>query len=218
LYTFIELPLSRIGRGGWGVRGRGHRLDTPIRIPIDGLSSEGYAMAKAKEIKLSAEEMGCGDFAFAIVGESYYQPAIHAAMAKAIRNKRNMLQFAAVVIRETDNPVDKDAIAVYAAGGGKIGHFSEEDAQRHKMTFLGLAANKKVASCQAIIIGETMPTQGVVLDFNDDGVQRAVRIDTPPPGRPAARPQKIDRTPKPAGQGTLLGEVWIAVRKLLHLR
>ncbi|MBE0610125.1 MAG: hypothetical protein IH609_12140 [Dehalococcoidia bacterium] len=122
-----------------------------------------------KTVTLSAEELGCGQFDFNIVGESKYQNEIKAAAEKANRNARGYLQFRAVIVLEPENRFDPNAIAVYAEGGGKLGYFSREDAVQQNSPLRRLAARRKAACCQAIIVGEQQPSLGVVLDYDDTG-------------------------------------------------
>jgi hypothetical protein len=68
-----------------------------------------------------------GDELVAVVGESNYQAAIRAACG-ARRGEAVSFDCVATLICEPDNQFDRNAIAIYAVNGGKVGYLSRGDA------------------------------------------------------------------------------------------
>jgi hypothetical protein len=106
-----------------------------------------------------------------IVGESHRQDALKLVATKTTGSAqflndlsghaRKVAQqeldgrwFRAVLIREPDNPVDRNAIAVFADGVGRIGYLTRDDAIDYQVIFDALKRhNCTVASCPAFLIG-----------------------------------------------------------------
>lgn len=64
--------------------------------------------------------------------------------------------FRAALLREPDNPVDANAIAVHAVGVGHIGYLSREDAIAYSPIFSALERHgTTVGTCPAFLIGGT---------------------------------------------------------------
>ncbi len=116
-------------------------------------------------VDLELRALDCGDHGdcgFAIVGESNYQPALR-RIAKRSRF------FRAVLIPETSNPYDPNAIRVFAQDGGTIGYLSRDNALEYREVFALLSRYGHVGACRAKLIGGMpgKPTLGVLIDLKD---------------------------------------------------
>jgi hypothetical protein len=87
-----------------------------------------------------------------VVGESNYQAAL-AALAGPKRSGGVELEIRAVLVREPENPYDRNAVAIYASGGGKVGYLSREDAVAYSGLLEVCAADGSVGACEAVILG-----------------------------------------------------------------
>jgi hypothetical protein len=102
-------------------------------------------------------------------GESHYQDALRRVAAKVATRTAptdlaltstagldGVLWFDAVLIPEHHNPHDANAIAVYAAGGGKVGYIPREKAADYRPVFdLILVEGYKAGTCPAFLTGGT---------------------------------------------------------------
>jgi HIRAN domain len=76
----------------------------------------------------------------------------------------------AVLVREPDNPKDRDAIAVHAQGGGKLGYLTRENAHRYGQVFESLEKRGyEAAACPAMLTGGGGESYGVVLAISAPG-------------------------------------------------
>ena len=87
-----------------------------------------------------------------MVGESHYQATL-AEVAGPKRPGGVEIEIQAVLVREPDNPYDRNAVAVYAGGGGKVGYLSREDAVAYSGLLEQCAADGSVGACEAVILG-----------------------------------------------------------------
>lgn len=74
--------------------------------------------------------------------------------------------FRALLLREPDNPVDPDAVAVHANGIGRIGYLNADDAVEYGPVFDALGRHgRTVGACPAMLIGGTpgKPNYGALL-------------------------------------------------------
>lgn len=93
------------------------------------------------------------------VGESHYQPAIRAAAAGYGRLCR------ATLMREPENPFDRDAVVVQI-NGETVGYLSRGDAQRYRTRLRAL--DRPIEIPAKLIGGEPgKPSFGVLLDCRD---------------------------------------------------
>jgi hypothetical protein len=122
-----------------------------------------------------------------IVGESYRQDELHALSgrttdagpfrqdlvdyaAEVADNEPDRRWFMAVLTREPDNPKDRQAIAVHAQGGGKLGYLKREDAQRYGRVLQSLEKRGyEAAACPAMLTGGGSGSYGVVLAISAPG-------------------------------------------------
>jgi hypothetical protein len=89
-----------------------------------------------------------------IVGESFRQGEIEKLRAHVIATTGGS-QFTAVLIPEPSNPVDANAVAVYAEGFGLVGYLSGEKAPRWAPLLHEFRAlSKSVVGCNGIIRGD----------------------------------------------------------------
>jgi hypothetical protein len=106
-----------------------------------------------------------------IVGESYRQDILRTVAAHASDSSRFLDDltgyarkraesvpgrrwFQAALIREPDNPADRNAIAVHASGFGRIGYLSREDAVAYAHVFDELGRQGcSIGACPAFLIG-----------------------------------------------------------------
>jgi hypothetical protein len=133
-----------------------------------------------------------------VVGESYRQEAL-ARVASGCTDRSPYLGeltgyararakededgrwFRALLLREPDNPVDRDAVAVFADGVGHIGYLSSEDAVEYGPVFDALGRRgRTVGACPAILIGggPGKPNYGALLCLS--APQRVIQdLDSP---------------------------------------
>jgi hypothetical protein len=118
-----------------------------------------------------------------VVGESYRQDVLRRVAADATDcspflddlsgyARRRAEQdidtkwFQAALVREPDNPVDSNAIAVHASGYGLVGYLSRDDAPAYLPIFRALERHHcAVGSCPGFLIGGVpgKPSYGVLL-------------------------------------------------------
>lgn len=94
----------------------------------------------------SANLPGPGDFAFEIVGESNYQPALRRIAGRGeVRH-----ECVATVIMEDSNPHDDKAVRV-DIDGETVGYFARQAARSYRKQ---MAAHGRIeATCNAVIVG-----------------------------------------------------------------
>ena len=131
-----------------------------------------FGKKSSSEMTLSAEEISCGDFHLEIVGESNYQDELQ-RIAAGRTEKRERVEFKVVLVPEPDNRYDKNAVAVYAVGGGVVGYLSRELAEEYQHainSFIG--ATKSHPSCNAVMAGGYGEKRsiGVWLDLDTDAL------------------------------------------------
>src|SRR4051794_17829746 len=72
-----------------------------------------------------------GETRVAVVGESHYQREL-AAIAGPKRVRGVQVGVRAVLVPEPDNEYDRNAVAIYVNGRGKVGYLGRDDAVRYK--------------------------------------------------------------------------------------
>src|SRR5262245_11011731 len=75
-----------------------------------------------------------------VVGESHYQDALWQAVGRRT-TERVRVEIQAVLVAESDNAYDRNAIAVWT-GGNKVGYLSREDAEAYRPGLLALQARE----------------------------------------------------------------------------
>ncbi|HET8628479.1 MAG TPA: HIRAN domain-containing protein [Thermomicrobiales bacterium] len=82
---------------------------------------------------------------------------------RAANPRKGRIELTAILACEPDNPHDPAAVAVYVAGGRRVGHLSREDARAYQPLLQRLAAEGQIAACEALVIGgrEEAPTFGM---------------------------------------------------------
>jgi len=86
-----------------------------------------------------------------VVGESHYQDAL-LAIVGGKRPQSVRIPTQATLVPEPDNPYDPNAVAVYVAGR-KVGHLPRPAAQAFAPVGKGLAEQRQIGVCSAIITG-----------------------------------------------------------------
>lgn len=124
--------------------------------------------AEKSTVQLSVIEL-CEDGYCAVVGESFYQDALRATSRASSVGPEGRPEFTAVLVREPDNPYDKNAIAVYSTEG-KIGHLSREAALTYADLFSEVTRRGyHGGACAAYLTGgePDKPSFGIVLRLAD---------------------------------------------------
>jgi len=132
-----------------------------------------------KEIKVTALDLSSGDFNLDIVGESYYQDELR-RIAAGRTERRERVEFRAVLLPEPDSEYDPRAVAVHAERGGVIGHLSREDAALYQPMIVALQKTRsRYPACRAILKGGYGEKRyiGVVLDLDVDALLRESLTD-----------------------------------------
>jgi len=80
-----------------------------------------------------------GDVGLQVVGESFYQDALRQVIAGDARN-RVRVEIVAVLMAETDNPYDPNAVSIWI-DGLRVGHLSRADAARYRPGLLALESS-----------------------------------------------------------------------------
>lgn len=86
-----------------------------------------------------------GGNAVEIVGESHYQAALE-QVAGGKTDRATEAQAIAYLVREPDNPFDRNAVAVYILGQ-KVGHLSRDDAEEYAPLLDELWEKEMVQGC-----------------------------------------------------------------------
>lgn len=107
---------------------------------------------------------------FEVVGESHYQRTLRAADGGRLA-AGEYVQVPCLIVPEPLNPYDKNAIAVYIDGQGKVGHSSREDATEYRTLARRLIEQGAVGSCGGNLIGGQDETTsiGVCLSIKEPG-------------------------------------------------
>ncbi len=91
------------------------------------------------------------DGRLSVVGESHYQPALHAAVAgRNAQGFDNAVPVTAVLVPEPSNPYDGNAVRVDVAGR-LVGYLAREDAVQYQPPLLDLAQRGLQGACPAFI-------------------------------------------------------------------
>jgi hypothetical protein len=118
-----------------------------------------------------------------VVGESFYQDALWRVVG-ARTNERVRLEIQAVLIAETDNPYDENAISVWI-NGMKVGHLSREDAEAYRPGLLVLQAREgKAIALRGVIVGGGVRLDGpgfLGVWMSHDPVDFGIAAIVPPP-------------------------------------
>jgi hypothetical protein len=86
---------------------------------------------KSQEKTIPAVDMSTGDYRQPIVGEAHYQDELR-SIADGRTEKGERVEFRVVLIPETKNKYDANAVAIHAENGGVIGYLSREDAAEYQ--------------------------------------------------------------------------------------
>lgn len=125
---------------------------------------------------------GVGAYAIAIVGESRRQVVLR-ELAGDRRKRGEEVFFTAVLLPESDNPADPNAIKVHISGGAQVGYLSAEDAAEYFPVIERITDAQKIATCKGRLIGGTQGkwSIGVVLDLAapSEIAQRVTLADQP---------------------------------------
>lgn len=115
------------------------------------------AQTRSFESAIYAGHMDLG-----VVGESYYQENLWEIVGKwRSPHDRLSVEIHAVLIAETDNPYDENAISVWVSGL-QVGHLSREDAQRYRPGLMALQMRTgRVIALRGVIAGAGMRDDGL---------------------------------------------------------
>ena len=94
---------------------------------------------------------GDGDYKFEVVGESYHQDAL-AKICGGHCEDGHELETTALLVPESDNPHDANAVAVYI-DGEKVAHLSRADALDYRRAMASQGFSGLIAHCDAMIVG-----------------------------------------------------------------
>ncbi len=96
-----------------------------------------------------------------VVGESHYQDSLWRLVGgRGLPEERVRVDMVAVLVSETDNPYDANAVAVWI-GGLKVGYLSRADAQRYQPGLLALQRKHgKPIALAGVIVGGGMRPDG----------------------------------------------------------
>jgi hypothetical protein len=92
-----------------------------------------------------------GDELIAAVGESHYQPALHAASGARL-GEVVAFDCLAVLVPEPDNPYDANAVMVQV-DANLVAYLSREDAASYRSAVQSAATSQRVIACNARIAG-----------------------------------------------------------------
>ena len=127
---------------------------------------------KPQDKTVSVVDVGTGDFGQPIVGESHYQEQL-SSIAAGRTAKGERVEFRVVLVPEPSNKYDPNAVAVYAADGGIVGHLPREDAEEYQRAIAAFIKTRgKYPSCSATMAGGRgdKKTIGVWLDIDLDAL------------------------------------------------
>jgi hypothetical protein len=147
--------------------------------PRDSTSTHGRRVSKpALDVVLYG-----GGHELEVVGESHYQDALWQAVGRRT-TERVRVEIQAVVVAESDNAYDPNAISVWIAGN-KVGHLSREDAEAYRPGLLELQAREgKSIGLRGIIVGGGVRQDGpgfLGVCMSHDPVDFGVAAIVPPP-------------------------------------
>jgi hypothetical protein len=110
-------------------------------------------------------------FDFEVVGESNYQAAL-AKLAGTHGDESPHLEVQALLVPETDNPHDKNAVRVVLSGM-TVGYLARDDAGSFRRRLSGRKLTGQVTSCDAVIVGGFVGKDGKRASYG-------VRLDMKP--------------------------------------
>jgi hypothetical protein len=144
-----------------------------------------------------------GDVTLQVVGESHYQDALWALVGGLSREHRNH-DITAILVAETDNPYDADAISVWI-DGQKVGYLSRDDAARYRPGLLALERRSQIpVALEGVIAGG---------GERDDGLGKLgvfLRHDPTDFGLPGPRPARSQsRRPRTGRSEVDAGVAWL---------
>lgn len=97
----------------------------------------------------AGEIVGNSDFDYEIVGESFYQQALSLICGGKTETGHNLFTTATLIL-ESDNPYDRNAVAVYIAGY-KVGHLNRREAAAFRSILADVGLHQ--ASVDAVVVG-----------------------------------------------------------------
>jgi tetratricopeptide (TPR) repeat protein len=101
-----------------------------------------------------------GNHDLEVVGESYYQDALWQVVGGRTTD-RVRANVRAILVPETDNPYDSNAISVWI-DGRKVGHLSREDASDYRAGLLALEAREQCRiALEAVVVGGGIRANGL---------------------------------------------------------
>jgi hypothetical protein len=118
-----------------------------------------------------------------VVGESFYQDALWQQVG--VRStERVRMEVQAVLVAESDNAYDPNAISVWI-GGMKVGHLSRDDAEAYRPGLLSLQAReRKSIGLRGVIVGGGVREDGpgfLGVWLSHDPADFGIRAIVPPP-------------------------------------
>lgn len=118
-----------------------------------------------------------------VVGESHYQEALWRVVGGRTR-ERVRREVQALLVAETDNPHDHNAVSVWI-GGMKVGHLSREDAEAYRPGLLALQAREgKSIALRGVVVGGGIRQDGpgfLGVWMSHDPTDFGVAAIVPPP-------------------------------------
>ncbi len=134
------------------------RPKAPVsRTPAAGYTSDRNRLSMTPATPLSRRRLSA-DGRLSVVGESHYQPALHRLTngAEIGNDLSEHLQVVAILVPETENPHDNNAVRVDVAtenGAATVGHLSRYDAPVYQAALLALRNDGYVGTCPGRITG-----------------------------------------------------------------
>ena len=121
-----------------------------------------------------------------VVGESFYQEALWRLAGGGSPHEPVRIEVMAVLVAETDNPHDANAVSIWV-GGLKVGHLSRNEAERLRPGLLALEQQHGMPSAlRGVIVGGGLKADGpgrlgvfLRYDPEDFGLQASKPAPTP---------------------------------------
>jgi hypothetical protein len=148
------------------VSARGIRMAKERRAIAAGATSASTAFPHQKPTAFHWQDNG--NFAFEVVGESFYQPELN-ALVPSSNGEWIAIYHIATLLPEDNNPHDDKAVSVHIQGK-QVGHLSRDDARSFRRRLSAKKITGLATTCPAVIrgggvIGNEKALYGVRLDM-----------------------------------------------------
>ena len=141
------------------------------RLHTSGVTVARHSL-KERITALRPVDVGRGGFDQAIVGESHYQHVLRNLKHDSVITAGDKPIATFFLVREPENPYDRNAIAVVTEAGDIVGYLSREDASQLQPIALEHEQRQDVLSCAGKLVGQDITGVWLNLPYLSDARRR----------------------------------------------